>query len=263
MRVIAILATYNEQRFIANCLENLFCQGVEVYLIDNESMDQTVAIARRYLNCGLIGIQSLPRKGAFRLGEQLKCKEHLASTLPGDWFIHVDADEIHTTLRSDQTLAQAFSEVEAKGYNAVNFQEYTFTPTQEEPDHDHPNYLNTMRWYYPFTPVFPHRLNAWKRQPDRVDLASAGGHLVRFPALRMYPESFVMRHYLLLSEAHAIRKFVQQTYVPEEVQKGWFGKRATLRREMIKLPKQAELRSFLSDDKLDASNPRKHHFLFS
>jgi hypothetical protein len=79
----------------------------------------------------------------------------------------------------------------------------------------------------------------------------------------MYPESLVMRHYLFLSEAHAIRKFVQQTYAPEEVQDGWFGKRATLRPEMIKLPKQAELRPFLSDDKLDASEPRKHHMLFS
>jgi cellulose synthase/poly-beta-1,6-N-acetylglucosamine synthase-like glycosyltransferase len=47
MRVIAILATYNEERFIANCLEHLFRQGVEVYLMDNDSEDETVAIARR------------------------------------------------------------------------------------------------------------------------------------------------------------------------------------------------------------------------
>lgn len=263
MRVIAILATFNEERFIANCLENLFRQGVETYLIDNESTDQTVAIARRYLHRGLIGIQTLSRAGVFRLREQLQCKEELAAALPGDWFMHVDADEIHTTGRCDQTLAQAFAEVESKGYDAVNFQEFTFTPTQEEPDHDHPNYLTTMRWYYPFAPSLPHRLNAWKRQPDRVDLASTGGHQVRFPGLRMYPEFFVMRHYLFLSEGHAIRKFVQQTHAPEEVQRGWFGKRATLRQELIKLPKQADLRPFLSDDELDASNPRKHHFLFS
>jgi glycosyltransferase involved in cell wall biosynthesis len=263
MRVIAILATYNEERFIANCLENLFRQGVETYLIDNESTDQTVDIARRYLDRGLIGIEALPRAGVFRLREQLECKEHLAATLPGDWFMHVDADEIHTTPRAEQTLAQAFADIEAKGYNAVNFQEYVFTPTQEEPDHDHPNYLSTMRWYYPFTPTFPHRLNAWKRQPDRVDLASTGGHKVGFPGLRMYPESLIMRHYLFLSEAHAIRKFVQQAYAPEEVQRGWFGKRSMLRRDMITLPTQVQLRSFLSDEQLDASNPRKHHFLFS
>jgi glycosyltransferase involved in cell wall biosynthesis len=263
MRVVAILATHNEGRFIANCLEHLIRQGVEVYLIDNESTDQTVAIASRYLSRGLIAIQSLARKGVFRLREQLECKELLAGTLQGDWFMHVDADEIHTTRRCDQTLAEALTEVDARGYNAVNFQEYTFTPTQEEPDHDHPNYLKTMRWYYPFAPYLPHRLNAWKRQPERVDLASTGGHQVSFPGLRMYPESLVMRHYLFLSEAHAVRKFVQQTYAPEEVQHGWFGKRATLRPEMIKLPKQADLRPFLSDDKLDDSEPRKHHLLFS
>jgi glycosyltransferase involved in cell wall biosynthesis len=263
MRVIALLTTYNEERFIANCLENLIRQRVEVYLIDNESTDQTVPIATRYLHRGLIDIQSLPREGVFRLREQLECKERLAVTLPGDWFMHVDADEIHTTGCAGHDLQEAFAEIESKGYNAVNFQEYTFTPTQEDPEHDHADYLTTMRWYYPFAPILPHRLNAWKRQHDRVDLASTGGHQVRFPGLRMYPESFVMRHYLFLSPAHAVRKFVQQTYAPEEVQKGWFGKRATIRGEMIKLPRQAEMRPFVSDDRLDASNPLKHHLLFS
>ena len=52
MRVVAILATYNEERFIAPCLENLFRQGIQAYLIDNDSRDQTVAIARRYLGRG-------------------------------------------------------------------------------------------------------------------------------------------------------------------------------------------------------------------
>jgi glycosyltransferase involved in cell wall biosynthesis len=61
LRVIAIIAAYNEERFIAACLENLFRQGVEVYLIDNCSTDETLPIARRYLGQGLIGIESFPR----------------------------------------------------------------------------------------------------------------------------------------------------------------------------------------------------------
>jgi hypothetical protein len=42
MRVVAILAAYNEERFIAGCLEHLIEQGVDAYLIDNESTDRTV-----------------------------------------------------------------------------------------------------------------------------------------------------------------------------------------------------------------------------
>ena len=154
-----------------------------------------------------------------------------------------------------------FTSAQAQGYNAINFQEYTFTPTQEQPEHDHPHYQETMRWYYPFAPFFPHRLNAWQRQPVVSKLADSGGHAINFPGWRRYPESLVMRHYLFLSKDHAVCKFVQQIYAPEEVQKGWYGKRAHLKPELIKLPKQAERRPYLSDEKLDPSNPLKKQLL--
>lgn len=248
MRVIAILATYNEERFITDCLEHLFGQGVEAYLIDNCSTDRTVTIAQRYLNRGLIGIETFPRAGMFSSRPILKRKEQLASTLEGDWFMHVDADEIRLPPRSNLTLAQALAEVDAQGYNAVNFMEFTFIPKQESPDHDQPNFQQTMRWYYPFLPWFPHRLNAWKRQSDPVELSWSGGHCGRFPELCMYPESFRMRHYLFLSVPHAIHKYVEGRYDPEEVAARWYGWRAKSRPEMFKLPTQRELRSYITDD---------------
>lgn len=261
MRVIAIIATYNEERFIAGCLAHLFQQGIEVYLIDNCSSDQTVAIARRYLNRGLVRIEMFPRAGMFSLRPLLERKEQLAATLEADWFMHVDADEIRLPPRSNCTLAQAFTEVEAQGYNAVNFMEFTFIPTQEAPDHDHPDFQKTMRWYYPFLPRFPHRLNAWKQQPKRVELTWSGGHVVRFPGLRMYPESFHMKHYLFLSVPHAIRKFVDRVYDPAEVKNGFHRSRINIKPEMTILPTQSELRTYLSDDELDSSNPRIKHYL--
>ena len=45
MRVVALLATYNEERFVGGCIEHLQRQGIETYLIDNESTDATVEIA--------------------------------------------------------------------------------------------------------------------------------------------------------------------------------------------------------------------------
>ncbi len=262
MRLIALLATYNEERFIANCLQHLFRQGAEVYLLDNDSHDQTVAIARQYLGRGLLGIERFPREGVFRSAAIIARKEKLALELPADWCMHVDADEIHTPRRSEQTLAQVFAEVEAQGFNAVNFQEFTFSPTVEQPDHDHPNYPQTLRWYYPFLPFAPHRLNAWKRQATPVELAFSGGHRVRFPGLRMYPETLWMRHYLFLSAAHAQRKYVQLQYAPEELAKGWYGKRAMLKPESIWLPGQKDLRCYRTDEELDPSTPRKTHLLF-
>lgn len=261
MRIIAILAAYNEERFIKTCLENLFRQGVEVYLCDNESTDQTVPIAESYRHDGLIGFETIPQGKVYRWKAILERKEQLAATLDADWFMHADPDEMRLPPRSDITLAKAFAGADAQGYNAVNFMEFTFTPTRESPDHDHPEFQKTMRWYYPFLPSFPHRLNAWKKQPVPVELAWAGGHRVRFPGLRMYPESFRMRHYLLLSKAHAIRKYVQRHYDPVLVAQGWDGWRASLKPEMIKFPPQRELRTYLSDDQLDASDPRTTHYL--
>lgn len=262
MRALAILATYNEERFIAGCLEHLFAHGVEAYLCDNESTDRTVAIAERYLGLGLRGIERIPRDGAFRWRRILHRKAALAAELEADWFLHLDPDEVPLPPRSGQTLAASLAEADGAGYNAVDFAELTFVPTRESPDHDHPEYRRTMRWYYPFAPAPLHRVIAWKRQSAPVDLASSGGHVVRFPGWNLYPTRFRLRHYLFLSPAHAVRKWVHKTYDADEVRDGWHGWRATLSPSAIALPSQAELRIADRDDDLDASSPRATHCLF-
>jgi hypothetical protein len=262
MQIIALLATYNEARFIRNCIEQLIKHGVEVHIIDNESTDATLDIAREYLRHGVVGIETLKRRGVYSWRPILQRKEQLAATLEADWFMHVDADEIRLPPRAGQSLAEALCEVEQQGYNAVNFQEFTFVPTAEAPNHDHPDYLRTMRWYYPFLPSFPHRLNAWKKSVSNAELAWSGGHQVRFPGLKMFPQAFVMKHYLFLSPAHAIAKYVRKTYDPAEVAVGWHGGRAKLVPEDIVLPSASQLRHYVDNDTLDASDPETSHFLF-
>ena len=186
-RVVALIASYNEERFIAPCIEHLVDQGVEVYLIDNESTDRTVAAAEAYLGNGLIGIETFKTGEDFSLTAQLERKEELAATIDADWFMHGDPDEFRLPPPSSGSLVEAFAEVDRAGYNAVNFLEFTFLPTVEAPDHDHVGFQATMRHYYPFQPCFPHLLKAWKRQPDRVQLVPSAGHRVRFPGLRMFP----------------------------------------------------------------------------
>lgn len=263
MRILALLATYNEERFIAGCIQHLAAQGVDVYLIDNCSTDATVAIAERFAGNGLVGVETFPRDGIYRWSQLLARKAELAQTLDADWFIHVDADEIRLPHRPGITLAAALTEIDGQGFNAVNFHEFTFVPTRESPDHDHDAYERTMRWYYPFLPKFPHRLNAWKRQDASVDLVTSGGHQVDFPGLRMFPISFSMRHYLFLSVSHARKKYLLRTYAAEELALGWHGGRAGLQGDAIELLAEKDLRIYASDDTLDASSPRSNHPLFS
>jgi hypothetical protein len=263
LRVVAVLAARNEERFIAACLENLFEQGVDVYLCDNESSDRTVEIASRYLGAGLLGIETLPYDGSYHWERILQRKEELFQVLDADWLMHVDADEIHLPPPGHDSIATAFSAVDALGYDAVEFSEFTFIPTRESPDHDHPEFLRTLRTYYPFLPRSPHRMKAFKKQAGPMELAWSGGHVVRFAhAARMYPISFRMKHYLFLSAAHAAQKYPGRRYLDDEIERlGWHGWRPHLRAEQIYLPGTEAVSTTAGDDDLDASNPWTQHWL--
>lgn len=263
-RAVAILATYNERRFIRACLENLFKQGLEVYLLDNESTDGTVDIAREYLGQGLIEIERFPRpSGSYHWAPILHRKEELANEIAADWFMHVDADEIRLPPNGSGRLIDAFRVADEAGYNAVNFIEFAFVPTLEAADHDHPDFQETMRSYYCFIPSFPHRLNAWKKQQQRVDLAGLAGHRVAFEGLRMFPESFPMRHYLFLSIPHIVEKYIRRRYHPDEVRKGWHKKRVALTRDDVKLLPRSRFLTYVDDSQLDASEPLCKHPIFA
>jgi hypothetical protein len=262
-RILAILSTYNEERFIAACLENLIRQGLDVHLIDNESTDRTCLIAREYLGKGLITIESLARDGIYRWKRILSRKAEIAESCDYDWFMHVDADEIRLPPRPATTISEAVRIIDSNGFNAVNFIELCFVPTREEPDHDHPRFQQTMRWYYPFCPSPNNRLNLWKRQPMQVDLSSSGGHTVSFPELRVWPGAFPMRHYLFLSTAHAREKWVERVYDPDEIERGWHRSRARLASADIRLQSRNELRLYRSDTELDTSEPMTRHPVFA
>ena len=263
MRVVAILAAHNEERFIGACVEHLVAHGLEVYLLDNESTDRTVEIAEGWLGRGVVGIETMPRAGVYSWAPILERKAQVASELEADWFIHVDADEIRLPPKPGITLVEALAEEDRAGYNAVNFIEFAFVPTRECPDHDHPHFQRTMRRYYPFMPRAVDRLNAWKRQAAPVDLVASGGHVVDFDGLRASPRSFPMRHYLYLSAEHASRKYLGRVYDASELRRGWHRRRAALRAEDIVLLADGDLREYTGDGELDSSNPFTRHPLFA
>ncbi|MCF7982822.1 MAG: glycosyltransferase family 2 protein [Thiohalocapsa sp.] len=263
IRVLAILATYNEERFIDACMTNLVRQGLDVYLIDNESTDRTLEIAERYRGRGLVGTETLPRGGLYRWEQILARKAEIAADCGYDWCLHVDADEIRLPPARFATLAEAVTNADARGYNAINFMEFAFVPTLEDPDHEHPDFQQTMRWYYPFLPTPQYRLTLWKRQPAPVDLLNEGGHQVLFPGLRALPESFPMRHYLFLSVEHAKEKWVERPYAPDELERGWHKMRAALRASDIRLHSRRTLRTYTTDAALDDTEPLTAHPLFA
>jgi glycosyltransferase involved in cell wall biosynthesis len=259
--VVALLSAYNEEQFAAGCIEHLIGEGLAVYVVDDGSTDATGEIVRSYLGSGVIGLERRERGEHVELEALLQRKEELAMTLYADWFLSCDFDEIRTSPWPGVTLREAVARVDGEGYNAVNFQEFTFVPTREERNHDHPRFRETMRSYYPFAPFFPHRLMLWKKQEERVDLVWSGGHKVRFPGLRLYPQSFIMKHYLFLSPEHAQRKYGWRVHPEAALARGWHGWREGYSADTLDLPYASELRLYVDDSHLDASSPWKEHCL--
>jgi len=263
VRVVALLAVRNEERYLQRCLEHLYRQEIETCVVDNGSTDRSLEIAESYLNRGVIRIEHLPFTGAFELVTQLLCKERLAAEIDADWFIHHDADEIREAPTPYKTLRQGIGVVDARGYNAIDFDEFVFTPTSDSESFDECDYVHEMRYYYYFEPDSPdrYRINAWKKHPN-LDLHTLGGHKAIFPGMRISPEPFILRHYMVLSRAHAIEKYAGRPFSPAEKANSWHGDRASFRADEFRFPPKDRLKKLESSDEFDKSEPWHRHPIF-
>ena len=225
-RVVALMSSYNEADIIAPVIERLIQDGIEIYLIDNESTDGTYDIAQTYLGKGLIGLERFsPKNPADLWVEILQRKEELAQELDADWFIHHDADEIRESPWPNVGLRDAFYRVEQQGYTCIDFTVLEFPPVDNT--YKGGQKLDTHFQFFDFArhPANFVQVKAWKKAGQRVSLAnSTGGHRVDFPEARVYPYKFLVRHYPIRSQEHGERKiFVERKirFAGEKKSKGW------------------------------------------
>jgi glycosyltransferase involved in cell wall biosynthesis len=261
-RVVALLAIRNEALYLSRCLEHLHQQGVETCVIDNDSTDGSLEIAKQYMGKGVFRIERQPYKGYFDLVEQLRIKEQLAEEIEADWFIHHDADEIREAPPQFSTLSAALLAAGEAGYNAVNFDEFVFLPTDNDlEDEEHQDYVHRYRNYYFFSPNPLRRVNAWKKQSSPVDLVTTGGHQVLFPERKVYPEAFILRHYIALSRNHLLKKYGQErVYSPKEVEeRQWHRARTRFDPTQVRLPHREELWN-LDTNGWNRTKPFRAHF---
>ena len=264
LRIVALLTVRNEALYLARCLRHLHEQGIETCVIDNESTDDSRKIAEQFIGHGVIRIETQPFEGYFDLVGQLSLKEKLCKEIEADWFIHHDADEIREAPLPFKTLYEGILKADQEGYNAINFDEFVFLPTADDESFEEADYVETMRYYYFFEPVKLRRVNAWKKTDQTFDLVSSGGHIANFEGRKIYPENFILRHYVALSRAHAIAKYGRErVYSSEEMEtRGWHRARANANIEAIRFPSPDELHQ-VSDGQWNKSFPRKQHSIFN
>src|SRR2546429_4111405 len=121
MRAAAVICARNEEVHIERVIEDTVAEGLDVVLIDNDSTDATVALARQFLGRGLLRIERLPWKGFLSWEGVLEAKRRVFETLHHDWVMHLDADESASAPDEGVTLIEGFVEADAAGGNCVNF----------------------------------------------------------------------------------------------------------------------------------------------
>ncbi|MEH3118761.1 MAG: sulfotransferase [Methylorubrum populi] len=260
MRIVAIISARNEQLMLPRTLDHLHRQGIDVCIIDNESTDRTRAIAERFRDRGVFRIETLPYRGYFELTQQLQMKQRLAEEIEADWFIHQDADEILQAPEGFPDLRSAIATADAAGANAINFDEFVFAPCAGEnfEDDDH---VAKMRRYYFFEPV-PNRLvRAWKKKALARQLTATGGHQEYGEHLKLFPENFILRHYIALSLGHLKSQYLGRVFCGRELEKGWHHNRVATTLDFARLPEPDQLHD-LDRDGWRKDRKRIEHLVF-
>lgn len=261
-RVAAIISVRTCEAYLARCFDAMIEQGVGICVIDNDANAATRAIIERYRDRGVVHVEQYPYPGYFDWAGILQRKEELAQILDADWIMLWDSDEVREPPAAFASLREAFLHVDRKGYTAVNFSEFVFLPTDRQQDLTGRDYVAGLQHYYYFEPAANHRLTAWKNLGKPIDLQESAGHRVAFENCRVFPEPFVLRHYLFLSWDHGVEKYVRRTFSDEELARGWSVERARTTRETLRLPAPVDLTEYRGDGRWDRTAPRQRHLCF-
>ena len=254
-RVLALIAAHNEEDIIGACIDHLFAQGVESYLMDDGSTDATVERATARLGRGLLGIERLPvlQPPTFSLDRILARKESLARELEASWFINQDADEFRESLWAELDLRSAIQTVDRLGWNAIDFQIFTMRLVGE-PATARVSPSDDGGWYSPAEPFDKKQIRCWKRTDAPVELRSSGGHDSVFDGRRVFPMRFPMRHYPIRSQEHGERKIFTER-VPRfdtaEVARSWHVQYRGFERGAALTANPDELRQVRADARQD------------
>ena len=224
MRITAFMTIRNERPYLRNCLSHLIANGIDYYIVDNESDDGTLDILKepRFAR-HLVGLESYPFNGVFEWEGLLSVREAAADASDCDWVLSTAPDEIIHPY-SSETLHEAISRIAAAGYDAIDCDELVFLPIDQD-------YVSDLEDVQPLRHYYWHRLEPGNLVRARKrDLAAShiksGGHSLAGENLRLAPERLALRHYMFLSQEHALRKYPERQFPAAELKRGWHRQRA-------------------------------------
>lgn len=264
MDITAIIAVRNAEKYIGNCLRQLMSDGINFYVLDNQSDDMTSNIVNSdEFSKRLVGFKEIPFSGEFDLTEQLKEKGSIIAKLDADWIIHLDADEVIQSYNHGESLSDAIARVDYDGYTVINCDEMVFIPLDMDYQSDSFS-LPDMHYYYFFEPRSNRLQRIWKNGQG-IGFADTGGHSLMSEEqdrIKYSPNNFVLRHYPFLNQEHAKKKYTSRKFAGRDLKKGWHGNRIGISAEQFIFPQKEKLK-YLDNPILrdfDLSDPQKNHY---
>jgi glycosyltransferase involved in cell wall biosynthesis len=260
VRVAAVMVMRNERAYVRNCLRHLIDNGVDFYVIDNESADDTREIlAAPEIAPHLIGLETYPFDGSFDWAGLMQARERAARAVDADWILFVSADEMMHSYRPGETLSAAIARIALDGWDVIDFNEFVFLPVGADYVSDRAG-LPPLQHYYFFEPHKPRLMRARRADLDVSHLA-AGGHTFA-GEFRLAPESMALRHYIVRDQAHAFRKYRERLFRADEVERGWHRSRVGQAHAAFALPPPTALHRLDRPESraLDRSAPRATHY---
>ena len=231
IKIVAYMPVFNEADILPFSLAYLLSQGISVHALENWSTDDSWEILSTTPG---VKVERFPPDGPskeYRYLDSLHRTEELAAQSGADWCMLNDADEWRSVMLltpSAQwicpTLAEGIEIWDAKGFNAIDHRVTVFLPTDDDWDRQDPT--KYFRHYTTDPAVnmlcgIP-QVKTWKNV-GRVDLASSGGHDVRFTGRRICPEKFILRHYPYMGGERSKQKLRSriERRSPDEHRNGW------------------------------------------
>jgi glycosyl transferase family 2 len=257
MKIVAIICVRNELVYLREVIPYLKNENIDVILIDNESIDDTLDVMSGAEYANILHVEKLPFNGRFDLAAQLNAKRAEIEGVDADWIIHQDADEILQSPTEWGGLRRHIELADSRGFNVLNFNEMVMLPANPKVD----DFVRNNSNYYFFEPRPLRLMRAWKKAANLVNSQSAG-HVLEGDVV-VYPERMLLKHFIVRSQQHAFEKYLGRIFASSDLEKGWHGNRLRFNEKNLIIPTCGpELHSLEDVMKAPAKLPRstKAHF---
>ena len=107
MKISVVLAVYNEEENLRNCLESVKDLAWEIVIVDGGSKDNTLAVAKQFKS-KIIQTNNPP---IFHIN-----KNKAIDAASGDWILQLDADEVVTKELAEEIKKNVFVKSDINGY---------------------------------------------------------------------------------------------------------------------------------------------------